>query len=108
MACDLAEVLQSHPQNWIQVGKNNQPGRLRMLAYFRSEFQHVGERYTVLQRTLAGALDYWTVGDRITERHAKLNHSRARFDRGQHDFSRSRQIGIAAGNVRYQRRTGLK
>jgi hypothetical protein len=53
-----------------------------MLANFCRKFQHVGERHAVLERTLAGALDYWTIRHGITEWHTKLDHCRAGLDCG--------------------------
>jgi hypothetical protein len=45
-----------------------------VLADLRSQFQHVGQGYSVLERPLAGALDHRAVRDGIAERHPELNH----------------------------------
>ena len=74
-----------------------------MLRIFRGELQHSAKRCAVFQRPLAGALDNGSVGHRITERHSEFDHARAGFDRGEHDVSRGREIGIAAGDVGDQR-----
>ena len=48
---------------------------------------------------LAGALNNGTIGERIAEGNSEFDDARARLDRGEDDFSRGGEIGIAAGDV---------
>ena len=63
----------------------------------RDEPEHVLQRYAVLQRPLARALDHRTVGHRVGERHADLDHVGAALHQRVHDRHGERRLGVAGG-----------
>ena len=92
----FTEFLQPHSQNRIQIGKYNQPRRLRLLPNFRRQLEHLCQRGAVFERPFAGSLDHRPIRHRIAERHAQLDHIRPGLNCRQHDLARRRQIRIAA------------
>ena len=69
------------------------------LANLPGNVEYPRQVSSVFQRTLAGALDYRAVGDRIAERHAQLDHIRTGANGRKCDVARSVEIRIAAGDV---------
>jgi hypothetical protein len=104
VARDFAEFFQAHSKDGIQVRKNNQSGGLRMHANLRRQLQDPGERGTVFEGSLDGALDHGAVGDRFAEGNAKFDDIGSGGDGGKDDFARGCEIGIAAGDERDQGR----
>ncbi len=66
--------------------------------------QNVFEARAVSQSALAGALDDGSVGKRIAERNAQLDHIRARIDRRNGNFARRVQTRIAGRQINNQAR----
>ena len=92
----FTEALQAHAQNRIEVGKNHQP-YLRVLAHVAGQLKYVGQRGTVVESTLAGALNYRPICNGITKWHSQLDYIGSRSGRRQNDLPCRGQIGIAAG-----------
>ena len=99
MARDVAELGEAHTQDWIEIGEDDQSDRLRMLANFGGEFEHVLKRRSVLEGALAGTLDYGTIGERIAEWNAEFDDACAGLDACEDNFSCCGEIGVAAGDV---------
>lgn len=70
-----------------------------MFADFSGQSEHVLQRRAMFERSLAGALNDGSIGERIAKRNAKFNHARACVDGCEDDVARGGKVGIAAGHV---------
>lgn len=53
----------------------------------------------MLERSLAGALNHWPIGERIAERNPKLDDACSCFNGSENHIARGCEVGIAAGHV---------
>jgi hypothetical protein len=70
-----------------------------MFANLGGERKHVSQRHSLFKRPLAGALDDWAIGERITERDAEFNYARAGVDGSANDVACGGEVRVAAGYV---------
>ena len=98
-ARDVAELAHPHLQNRVEVGKDNKPNRLRVLANLGGECKHVLQRSAMFKRPLACSLDDGPISKRIAERYAKFNDAGASFNGGENDLARCGEIRVAARYV---------
>jgi hypothetical protein len=104
----MAKFRQTHAQNRIEIRKNDQPYRLRLLANFRCQGEYMLQGYCVLEGAFTGTLYDRPIRQRIAERDAQFDHSRSSLNRSQNDVSRRSKIWVAASYVRDQRGFVLK
>jgi hypothetical protein len=102
------KFLRAHTQDRIQIGKYDQPCRLRVLSNFGRKRQHLRETSSVLQRALACPLNHRTIRHWIAEWHTQLNHVRSGFNRGKYDGARCGEVWIAACYIHHQRRAFME
>src|SRR5882762_6039571 len=100
----LAKLHQPHPQNWIQIRKDNQPSLRPQPPQLPSQLQHVAQRCSIDQSSLTGPLDHRPIRHGIAEGHSQLNHVRPSVNRIQHDIARHRHRRISARHVHHQPR----
>src|SRR5215467_4035906 len=79
-----------------------------MFADLSCQLEHVSKRSSTLHGPLAGALDHWSVGNRIAERNAKFNDAGPGVDRLKDDLFCSRDVGVATGDVGDERGFGFE
>jgi len=70
-----------------------------LFSKFNDELQYIRKTGSVLQRTLARALDHRAVGHRVRERHAKLEDVGARLDQRAQQRNRERGVRVARRDV---------
>ena len=104
----MAEFRQTHAQNGIEIRKNDQPDRLRLLTNFRSEGEYLLQGDPVFERTLTGPLYDRPIRKRVAEWDTELNHSRSSLNRRQNHVSRRCQIWVATSHVGNERGLVLK
>ena len=66
------KFLYSHPQNGIEIRKNNQ-SRRALVPNLGGYSEHLIETNSILQCPLTGALNYRSISDRIAEWHSQLD-----------------------------------
>ena len=84
--------------------KITRPASGRAARISPGELEHIGHASSARHGALAGALDHGSIGERIAERHAQLDHIRARIDRGKRNGARGLHAGIAGGEINDQAR----
>ena len=105
---DLAELREAHAQDGIEVGEDHQSDGLGMFADFGGECEHVLERCSVLEGALAGALDDWSIGERVAEGNSEFDHACTCVDGCENHIACGDEVGIAAGYVDDQRRLAFE
>ena len=97
----IREFLDAHLQDRIEVAEKHQR-HIRLQSQPPDQLDHARERRPAAQRPFARPLNRRAIGHRIAERHAQLDHVRAGFGGGQHDFLAGRKRRIASRDVRDQ------
>ena len=94
----IGKFLDAHLQNRIEIAEENQRN-LGVCAKTLHKLDHAREGRSAAHGAFARALNRRSVGDRIAERHAQLDHVRACLRRSQHDFLGRIERRIARGDI---------
>jgi hypothetical protein len=96
----IDEAICAHRLDRIGIAHQHHRRGLIARAKLMHQCEHAVQAHPVLQGTIARALDYRAVGHRVGERHAQLDHVRARLDQRMHQRHRHAGFGIARSDKR--------
>ena len=94
-----AEGGHSHAHDGVEIAEEDDAALRASFADAGAEREHIVQRDTARDGTLAGAMDHRAVGKRVAKGDAKLDDLRAVVDGGERDVVRRFERWVACGEI---------